>query len=230
MSTFGLIHGARSDSTHWRFLVPELEQRGHRVLLVDLPMSDPKADQIAYADAAEAAFANAGEPIIAVGHSMGSAVAVQLEDRIPLAGMILLTPAIFYSPEQAPDQPPPLLANPTARVPTDEGLLVLPRDVTYDAYHDCPPDIIEWALDVLKPQGVAGMTAPFEFRPIRVPSALIRASEDRTVSPDWQEWAALALTGAPAIAIPGSHSPFLARPAFLADQFHTLAKDFASRN
>jgi pimeloyl-ACP methyl ester carboxylesterase len=161
---------------------------------------------------------------------MGSAVAVQLEDRIPLAGMILLTPAIFYSSERAPDQPPLLLADPTARVPTDEGLFVMPRDVVYDAFHDCSPDIIEWALGALKPQGVAGMTAPFEFRPIRVPSALIRASEDRTVSPDWQEWAALALTGAPAIVIPGSHSPFLARPAFLADQFDTLAKDFASRN
>jgi pimeloyl-ACP methyl ester carboxylesterase len=43
MSTFGLIHGGAADSTHWRLLVPELEQRGHRVLLVDLPMSDPKS-------------------------------------------------------------------------------------------------------------------------------------------------------------------------------------------
>jgi hypothetical protein len=35
MSTVGLIHGGCADSTHWRLLVPELEQRGHRVLLVD---------------------------------------------------------------------------------------------------------------------------------------------------------------------------------------------------
>ena len=41
MSLFGLVHGGRSTGQVWRLLVPELEQRGHRTLLVDLPMADP---------------------------------------------------------------------------------------------------------------------------------------------------------------------------------------------
>jgi pimeloyl-ACP methyl ester carboxylesterase len=225
MSLFGLVHGGRSTGQVWRLLVPELEARGHRALLVDLPMADPTATQIDYANVAEAAFADAGEPLIAVGHSMGSGVAVQLEDRIPLLGMILMCPGIFYSPEQAPDAPPTLVLSDEEVTPVN-GLVEPSRAASRPAFWDCPEDLIEHELDALTPQGLAGMSAPFGLHPIKVPSVVILAEEDGQVSPDWTEWAAQTLTGKPAHRIPGSHSPQLARPREMAEIFDGYAKEF----
>jgi pimeloyl-ACP methyl ester carboxylesterase len=225
MSTFGLVHGARSTSKVWRLLVPELEARGHRVMVVDLPVTDPTTTLVDYADIAEAAFADAGEPIIAVGHSMGSGVVVQLEDRMPLEGMILLTPGIFYSPEQAPDAPPALVLSDEEVAPVN-GLVEPSREASRPAFWDCPEDLIEHELDQLTGQSAISLAAPFGFHPIKVPSVLIFAEEDGQVSPEWSEWAGKALTGKPSHAIPGSHSPHLARPQELAEIFDGYAKEF----
>jgi pimeloyl-ACP methyl ester carboxylesterase len=225
MSTFGLVHGARSTSKVWRLLIPELEARGHRVMVVDLPGSVPGTTMTDLADAAVEGFADAGEPFILVAHSMGAGVAVQLEDRIPLEGMILLCPTIFYSPEQAPDAPPPLVLTDEEVTPVN-GLVEPSREASRPAFWDCPEDLIEHELDQLTGQSAVSLAAPFEFHPIKVPSVLIFAEEDGQVSPDWSEWAAPALTGKPSHAIPGSHSPHLARPRELAEIFDRYAKEF----
>jgi pimeloyl-ACP methyl ester carboxylesterase len=225
MSLFGLVHGGRSTGQVWRLLVPELEERGHRTLLVDLPMADPTATQIDYADRAVAAFADAGEPLIAVGHSMGGGVVVQLEDRIPLLGMVLLCPGIFYSSEQAPEAPPVIVLAEEEVTPVD-GLINPSREASRPAFWDCQDDVIEAELDALTAQGVAGMAAPFGFRPINAPAVVIKAEEDGQVAGDWSDWAAQALTGRPAHAIPGSHSPHLARPKELAEILDGYAREF----
>ena len=45
----------------------------------------------------------------------------------------------------------------------------------------------------------------------------IVASEDRAIDPAWSRVAARERLGVDAVEVPGGHSPFLARPAELAD-------------
>ena len=47
--------------------------------------------------------------------------------------------------------------------------------------------------------------------------------DDRAVSPDWSRAAARELLGVEPVELPGSHSPFLSRPAELADLLVSLA-------
>ena len=49
-----LVHGNYHGAWCWDLLRPELEQRGHRVFLVDLPITDPAAAAGEYASAIEA--------------------------------------------------------------------------------------------------------------------------------------------------------------------------------
>ena len=50
MATLVLIHGAGSDSWYWHLVAPELRDRGHDVVSVDLPCDDDAAGLSDYAD------------------------------------------------------------------------------------------------------------------------------------------------------------------------------------
>lgn len=231
MTTFGLIHGGCHRASCWAALQPELERRGHRSLTADLPVDDPAAGQEAYADAAARAFADAaaGEPVVVVGHSLGGAAALALEERLPLAGIVLLCAAVLYPPEVAPDAPQPVLTLPIeALAPSADGLITLADDVATAAfYQDCPPDVVRRALADLRPQAIAGLAGPAAVRPPVVPSVYLRAEEDAAVSAAWSAWAAETLTGSPPVDLPGGHSPFLSRPALLAERLDLVATQMA---
>lgn len=56
MTTFALVHGAWHGAWCWQRLTPELEERGHHVIAVDLPCDDPEAAFEDYADVAAQAL------------------------------------------------------------------------------------------------------------------------------------------------------------------------------
>lgn len=155
-----------------------------------------------------------------VGHSVGAPTVLEVEATgwLPLAGVVLLCPVIPYSAELAPDQPDGMLKIPAEASPIgDDGLVrMVPEAAVRHFYQDCPDDVVESALSTLRGHVPAGMAGPPALRRVRVPSVLIRTEDDAAVDSEWSEWAALALTGAPAIVLPGGHSPFLSRPAELA--------------
>lgn len=229
MTTFALVHGGCHSASCWDLLIPELTLLGHDAITVDLPIDDGSADQREYARVAEAAFSRAKTPLIAVGHSLGAGVVIQLEDRIPLFGMILLTPGIFYSGEQAPSQPQPMLQIPHDMIEPDEnGLITFPESVARMIwYNDCTPRQIRIALKGLRPQARAGNPSALPAHRIKTPAVVVRGEHDRTVSPGWTEWAAATLTGKPAVVFPGGHSPFLSRAPELAVKFDALARQFS---
>jgi pimeloyl-ACP methyl ester carboxylesterase len=43
VATFALIHGGGGSSWDWHLVVPELRERGHEPVAVDLPCEDPSA-------------------------------------------------------------------------------------------------------------------------------------------------------------------------------------------
>src|SRR5688572_17684237 len=56
VATFALIHGGGGSAWDWHLVVPELEERGHEAIAVDLPNEDPSAGWSAYADTVVAAI------------------------------------------------------------------------------------------------------------------------------------------------------------------------------
>jgi pimeloyl-ACP methyl ester carboxylesterase len=84
-------------------------------------------------------------------------------------------------------------------------------------FHDCTDDVARSAAGRLRAQAP---TPVAETTPVRafpdVPSRYVIGEQDRAVSPEWAAKAARERLGVEPVRIPGSHSPFLARPTELA--------------
>jgi pimeloyl-ACP methyl ester carboxylesterase len=85
-------------------------------------------------------------------------------------------------------------------------------------YHDCAPVDARAAFDRLRPQGRAGYAEPCRLTALPdVPMTYVCCAEDALVNPAWGRAAARKRLGVDPVLLPGSHSPFLSRPADVAD-------------
>src|SRR3954452_19096428 len=89
VATFALIHGGGGSAWDWHLVVPELRQRGHDAVAVDLPSETESAGWEAYAGAVVEAVA-ARPNVIVVGHSLGGFTAPLVCARIPVDHLILV--------------------------------------------------------------------------------------------------------------------------------------------
>lgn len=98
-------------------------------------------------------------------------------------------------------------------------------------YHDCPPEEAARAVELLRPQGRVPLReqTPLGAWP-GVPAEYILCREDRMVLPDWSRRIARQRLGVTARELDGGHSPFLARPAALADELLSAARAHALGN
>jgi pimeloyl-ACP methyl ester carboxylesterase len=224
-----LVHGAYHGAWCWDLLRPELERLGHRVVTMDLPISDPSCAAEAYADAIDEALDPHSAPML-VGHSMGGLIIPLVAARRPVSRLVFLA-AFLPSPgksannqraAEAIDSRPPVTAE-----WTDLGTnvwMVGPNTATEIFFHDAPAEIAAWAARQLRPQsyGVLDEPTPLKAWP-DVESRSIVCRDDRAINPDWVRTAARERLGVEAIEIDGGHSPFLTRPAELAQALHSLA-------
>jgi pimeloyl-ACP methyl ester carboxylesterase len=230
MTTFGLVHGAWHGGWCWKFLVAELDERGHRSIAPDMPIDDATAGLAEYAAVVIDALDEADD-VVLVGHSMGSLVIPLVACARPTRGMVFLcsvpvVPDTVVGPELAgmvtgeaatavrfvDDSGRDVYENPTAR-----RLFV----------HDCDDDIAAWAVANLRPQGPRPLTeaSPLTAWP-DVASQVILTDDDRVVSHSWSVGAARAFLGHEPTVIPGSHSPFLSHPDLLADALVEVSRTF----
>jgi pimeloyl-ACP methyl ester carboxylesterase len=91
-------------------------------------------------------------------------------------------------------------------------------------YQDCPAEAAARAAARLRPQGMVPLRerTPLDAWP-DTPVEYILGQEDRVISPDWSRHTARQRLGVTARELPGGHSPFLARPAALADELLSAA-------
>jgi pimeloyl-ACP methyl ester carboxylesterase len=224
-----LVHGAYHGAWCWDLLRPELEQLGHRVIAVDLPISDPAAGAVEYARVVAEAIDPTVEPLL-VGHSMGGLVIPLVAAIRPVRRLVFLA-AFLPSPgrsanEQRETEPIDPLVPPVTAEWTDQGngvWMIGPNTATELFFHDAPADVARWATDHLRPQAY---TALNEITPLAswpdVDSRSIVCRDDRAINPDWVRQAARERLGTAAIELDGSHSPFLTRPAELARVLDSL--------
>ena len=229
--TFGLVHGSWHGAWSWELVQEELRTAGYQAVAMDLPIADPRATFDDYADVVVEALKEYEAPIL-VGHSRAGNV-------IPrVAGIMAVRKLIYVCGTFDP---------PTLDISTsdegeilpfknfekfDAGIIQIGQDLTvFDRgmatgvfYHDCPPDISERAVSLLRPQRRGGHEPALAEWP-DVPQDYIICADDRAVNPDWCRYVAKEWLGVEPIELAGGHSPFLAQPEVLASLLIALAED-----
>jgi pimeloyl-ACP methyl ester carboxylesterase len=220
MTTFALIHGGFHGAWCWQPLETELRRMGFATIAVDLPISDPAAGNVCYAEAVVNGLSTVGDDVVVVGHSQGGLTAPLVADRRRIRKMVFLTAAVPTPGRPFTDylvEHPAFLRLP-ADLPTDDvGRLRMPADVARSAFfHDCPDDVVAWAVAQLRPQSMVPWAEPCPLNEWpSVPGSYIVARDDRAVDPEGCRSLA-SHHNLDVVEIDGSHSPFLARPAELA--------------
>ena len=224
-----LVHGSYHGGWCWDLLRPELERLGHRVITMDLPISDPSLGAADYARTVTKALDPGSEPVL-VGHSMAGLVIPIVAASRPIRRLIFLA-AFLPSPgksatEQRAAEPIDGRVVPKTAEWTDLGddvWMVGPNTATELFFPDAPPAVARWATRRIRPQAyrVMNETTPLTSWP-DVESRSIVCRDDRAINPDWVRTAARERLGVEAIELAGAHSPFLTRPVELARMLDSL--------
>jgi pimeloyl-ACP methyl ester carboxylesterase len=224
VSTFALVHGAWHGAWCWERLTPELEARGHRVVAPDLPSDDPAATFITYADVVEDSLAGEVD-VVLVGHSLAGNTVPLVAARRPVSRIVYLC-AVVPIPERSFNEQSRI--EPDTFVPgyqagltaDDEGRSSwVDEDIArHTFFADCDERDARAAFRRLRPQSMApyDVPCPIDAFPA-APRTYVLCTEDRIVNPDWSRRVARERLDAELVELPGSHSPFLSRPAALAE-------------
>lgn len=203
-----LVHGAWHGAWCWDLLVPELEARGWTPSVVDLPSASgsPAAGVREDAEVVREAIAALTGRVTVLAHSYAGVPvgeAAQAADRLVYLAAHLLEPGeSVVSPLGGPWYEP------------GTTLLDVPEPARDLLFADLPDDLASWAAGRLRPQSA-------------------RSFEDQVTAAAWQTVSTTSIVCADdvafpapfadrlrahgALVLPGSHSPFLARPAHLAE-------------
>jgi pimeloyl-ACP methyl ester carboxylesterase len=228
MITIALVHGAFHGGWCWDRLVPELHDRGFETVAPDLPCDDPAAGVEEYAAVIEKAT-QGHEDVVLVGHSLGSLIIPVVAANRPVRRMIFLC-SVPTGPGPGVDGQMSEMVSPAfmaaARFHDADGREVLgASDARQVFFDDCSDADANWAVARLRPQSPRPLVEPSPLATWpEVAQSVILTTEDRVLNHKWALAAARArLGGAEPVLLPGSHSPFLSRPAALADVLATEA-------
>jgi hypothetical protein len=226
-----LVHGSYHGAWCWDFLTPELERLGHRVVTVNLPISDPSLGAADYARIVGNALDPKSEPML-VGHSMAGHVIPRVAAARPVRRLVFLAAFIASPGRSANDQRGTEAIDgrvaPRSAEWTDLGddvWMVGPNTATELFFHDAPAAVARWATARLRPQSYRVMN---EITPLTawpdVESHSIICRGDRALNPAWARTAARDRLGVTPLELDGAHSPFLTRPPELARMLDSLAR------
>ena len=234
MTTFALIHGSHHGAWCWDYLIPELRMRGCDAVAVELPAEDVRAGISTCADVVVDALRHVTDDVVVVGHSGGGLIVPVVAERRPVTRMIFLAaivprPGISFAEQRATDGP---TTGGTKVTHPDGTQSRTPEEARRVYYHDCTEAQIAWAIPRLRRQSPAPSLEPSPLRAWPdVPSDYIVCTRDRSLDPDWERRTARERLGVTPLEIDTGHSPFLARPAELADLLvSTVAEERKSRH
>jgi pimeloyl-ACP methyl ester carboxylesterase len=221
VSLICLIHGAWHEPSCWDELTPRLKERGHRVVVPDLPLQDPDAGFEQRIGPALEAIEGTDDPAIIVGHSQGTAYSTLVAAARPDALLVHLCPRLggLEPPPGAPEMFRQGVPFPETN---SDGTSIWDEEVAIEAlYRRVPTPRANMLAGRLRP-----MAMPREDYPLDAPpgnrTVLIYAAEDELFEPAWERFMARELLGVEPIQIPGGHFPMAQDPDGLADLLDRL--------
>ena len=204
MSVFALIHGGGGSAWDWHLVMPELRERGHDAVAVELPNDQESAGWWAYARCAADAVAGARQ-VIVVGHSLGGFTAPLACALVPVDLLVLVAAMIPVPGERFEDW----WAN-AGYEPTDAD------DVFY---HDVPVALAAAARLRERDETARALREPWPLdRWPDTPTRYLLCRDDRVFSAAWARRHARERLGIEADEIEGGHYVSLSRPRELAER------------
>jgi pimeloyl-ACP methyl ester carboxylesterase len=232
MTSFALIHGGWHGAWCWELLTPELQQRGHRVVTVDLPSEDAGATFDDYADIVAAALeegCDIDDDTVLVGHSLGGYVLPLVAQRRSVSRLVYIC-ALVADPgrsaaEQDREDRMVNRAHWGGLAKVDGCTHWVDRDLARAMfYQDCDERIGDEAFPRLRGQASHPLLQPCTLAQLpSVPSTYIVCADDQMIDPTWSRRVAAERLKAALVELPGGHSPFYSRPSELADVLDRLS-------
>ena len=228
---FTLVHGGAHGAWCWDRLIPELQALGHAAKAMDLPGHGVRRNERSTLAGYREAIVDVLEPgDVLVGHSLGCPAATVAADAFPdISHIVYLTGPLpvegkpmAYAGGNDPAASRSSVEDWTRYMTvSDDG-----TEFTFDDeaartvfYHDCTPEVAAWACANLTPQQLGvivdeTISIP-TFWEADLPRSFIRCTDDRAFPRPLSDMQIERL-GVQPLDIASSHSPFLSRPAELA--------------
>lgn len=223
MSIYCLVNGSTQNPLCWQLLIPELEKHGHRTITPALPVDQPTADGIRYAEIIARSLENAGDDVVLVGHSASGMFIPLVPHLRPIRRLVYLA-ALIPKPgasirDQLAAEPDMLNADWLAAFRAGRDPSVDDRMAIDFLFHDCPPEAVKLGLETrLRMYAEEALNEIFPLDELPdVPSDYIVCAGDRTISPDWSRRTARERLAVEAIELDGGHCPYLSRPVQLGE-------------
>jgi pimeloyl-ACP methyl ester carboxylesterase len=223
LSTFVLVPGAGGASWYWHRVAPELEERGHTAVTVDLPGPDENAGLPEYAEAIGTALDDHRDavvvaqsltgfsaPMACVHHSVGSLVLVNA--MIPLPGE---TPGAWWDNTGAVES--------RIRAAAEGGY---PDEFDVETYflHDVPSETAADGESQVREEAAIAFGQPCDItRWPDVPTRVLVGRDDRFFPLAFQRRIARERLDSAVEVVPGGHLVALSRPVELVDSLTRAA-------
>ena len=230
MTTYVLIPGAGGDAWYWHLLEPELLERGHEAVTVDLPADEDSAGLAEYADAVVGAIGDRTD-LVVVAQSLGGFTAPLVCARVSVDLLVLLN-AMVPAPGESAGEWWDNTGQAQARAEHAErdGRDLADEDLLDAFFHDLPPEVTAeaWARGAPRQSGT-----PFEEPwPLaawpEVPMRFLQGRDDRFFPLEFQRRVVRERLGITLDEMAGGHLVALARPKELADRLEAYQEDIAA--
>lgn len=217
MATYALIPGADGSAWYWHRVVPLLEQHGHQVVAVDLPVADSTAGLEQYVDAVMTSIRGWRGELILVAQSLAGFIAPLVAQQATVAQMVLLN-AMVPRPGESAGEWWASTGQDRARAEHYRRLgLELPAefDPIEAFFHDMPADVVAQAVARGAPQvrfdTLFSQPWPLPAWP-GVPTRFLQAREDRFFPLEFQRRVVAERLGVAVEELPGGHLVALSHP------------------
>jgi pimeloyl-ACP methyl ester carboxylesterase len=221
MATYVLIHGAGDSAWYWHLVVPELRERRHDAVAVDLPSEDESAGWSEYADAVVEAI-GARSDLVLVAQSLGGFTAPIVCDRVPVDLMVLVA-GMIPRPGETPNE----WGENTGWSDAAGG--VEGQDDLSLFYNDVPRELAEEAMRHGRRQAEGSMAEPWPLDAWPdVPTRYLLCRDDRLFPADWIRGVVRERLGIVADEIDGGHCPALSRPKELVERLEAFRAELGA--
>ncbi len=202
MSNYVLVHGSWMSAWGWNNLIAELEKAGHTVIAPDLPAHGGDTTPVAeaslqgYTAKIVEVLDSQSEPVILVGHSMGGSVISQVAEARPdkIQTLVYLTAYLLPNGKsvfQAAQEDAGSQVGPILDIQQDKGLVGLKADGLAEIFFSgCTEEDAAAGVAHYQPDPIAPLATPVTVSEAnwgRVPRVYIHCTEDKVISPAYQQ-------------------------------------------